>query len=29
MPCYGVVGFVVAKRFVSFTPQGGIEVMLY
>ena len=28
MPCYGVVGFVVAKRFVSFSPRGGIEVML-
>ena len=28
MPCCGVVGFVVAKRFVSFSPRGGIEVML-
>ena len=28
MPCCGVVGFVVAKGFVSFSPRGGIEVML-
>ena len=29
MSCCGVVGFVVAKRFVSFSPRGGIEVILY
>ena len=27
MSCCGVIGFVVAKRFVSFSPRGGIEVM--